>query len=70
MDRTEKGTPLETLTDTLIERVEKLVQANKEPLLSTTSASLAIGELAARTQALENALREIALEVQKQSARD
>jgi hypothetical protein len=58
----------ETLTDTLIERVDKLVQANKQPLHSTTSTTDAIGELAARTEALEKAVREIALEVQKLSA--
>jgi predicted sugar kinase len=51
----------------LIERVEKLVQANKEPILSTTAVSVAVGELAARTEALEKAVREIALEVQKLS---
>jgi hypothetical protein len=55
----------ETLTDTLIERVDKLVQASKEPILSTTPTTDAIGELAARTEALEKAVREIAAEVQK-----
>jgi hypothetical protein len=58
-----------TLTDTLIERVDKLVQASKEPILSTTPVSVAVGELAARTEALEKAVREIAVEVQKLSAR-
>jgi hypothetical protein len=58
----------EALTDTLLERVDKLVQASKQPLLSTTPTTDAIGELAARTEALEKALREIALEVQKLSA--
>ena len=57
--------PLETLTDTLVERVDRLVQAGKEPLLSTTPTSVAIRELAARSDALERAVREIALEVQK-----
>jgi hypothetical protein len=60
---------LETLTDSLIERVDKLVQAGKEPLLSTTSTSVAIRELIARSEALENAVRDIALEVQKLVAR-
>jgi len=66
---------LETLTDTLIERVDKLVQAGKpplewgSPLLSTTPTSIAVRELAAQTEALEKAVREIALEVQKLSAR-
>ena len=50
---------------TLIERVDKLVEASKQPLLSTTPTTDAIGELAARTKALESAMREIALEVQK-----
>jgi hypothetical protein len=64
---------VKNLTDTLLERVEKLVPANKpplewgNPLLSTTPTSVAIRELALRTEALENALREIALEVRKLS---
>jgi predicted sugar kinase len=56
---------LERLTDTLVERVDKLVQAGKEPLLSTTPTSVAIRELFGRIEALENAMREIALEVQR-----
>jgi hypothetical protein len=60
---------LETLTDSLIERVDRLVQAGKEPILSTTPTSVAIRELFFRTQALENSLREIAREVEKLSAR-
>jgi hypothetical protein len=65
---------LETLTDTLIERVDKLVQASKastewgSPLLSVTPTSIAIQQLAVLIEALENALHEIALEVQKLSA--
>lgn len=65
---------METLNDTLIERVEKLVQASKppaewgSPLLSATPAPMAIRALAAQIEALENAMREIALEVQKLSA--
>ena len=64
------------LTDTLIERVDKLVHPRNappewgNPLLSTTPTSLAIRDLAVRTEALENALREIALEVQKLSAQN
>ena len=61
-----------TLTETLMERVDKLVQPGKppewgHPLLSTTPTSLAIRELAVRVEALENAMREIAIEVQKLS---
>jgi hypothetical protein len=59
---------LETLADTLVDRVDKLVQAGTEPLLSTTPSSLAIRELFFRTEALENAVREIALEVERLSA--
>ena len=64
---------LESLTDTLMERVEKLVRPGKPPIewgsphLSTTPTSIAIEELALRTEALASALREIALEVQKLS---
>jgi hypothetical protein len=64
----ENSATLEALTDTLTERVDNLVQANKRPIQSTTPTTDAIGELAARTEALEKALREIALEVQKLSA--
>jgi hypothetical protein len=59
---------------TLVERVDKLVQTGKaplewgSPLLSTTPTSVAVRELAAQVEALENAVREIALEVQKLSA--
>jgi hypothetical protein len=66
--------PLETLTDTLMKRVDELVQPSKpelewgSPLLSTTPTSIAIHELAVRTEALANAVREIALEVHKLSA--
>jgi methyl-accepting chemotaxis protein len=59
---------VETVTETLSERVDRLVEASKERLLSTTPTSVAIHQLAARTEALENALREIALEVQELSA--
>ena len=60
---------MESLTDTLIERVEKLVPPKKpphewgSPVLSTTPTPLAIQDLALRLEALENAVREIALEV-------
>ena len=56
---------LEPLTTTLMERVGNLVAAGKEPLLTTTPTSVAIRELAARIEALENAVREIALAVHK-----
>jgi hypothetical protein len=65
---------VESLTDALMERVDKLVppagSQQREwgnPLLSTTPTSFAIRDLAMRVEALEQALREIALEVQKLS---
>jgi hypothetical protein len=66
---------MKTLTDTLMERVAQLVPARNtapewgSPILSTTPTPIAIRELAARTEALENAVREIAFEVQRLSAR-
>lgn len=62
------------LTDTLIERVDRLIEASKTPLewgnprLSMTPTPLAVRGLAQETSALERAVREIALEVQKLSA--
>jgi hypothetical protein len=58
-----------------MERVKRLLPPSEgapvwgSPLLSTTPRSLAIPQLAARVEALENAVREISLEVQKLSAR-
>ena len=60
---------MDTLTDTLVERVDKLVHAGREPLLSTTPTSVVIRELLSRTEALERAIGEIALEVQRLSVR-
>ena len=61
---------MKTLGETLIERVDKLIESQKgdRPILSTTATSAAIGELAARNEGLEKAIREIAVEVQKLSA--
>jgi hypothetical protein len=64
---------LETSTDTMMERVNSLVPPSKpvewgSPLHSTTPTSIAIHELALRTQALEHAVREIARELEKLSA--
>jgi hypothetical protein len=58
------------MANTLKKRVDRLVHPSKRPLewgnplLSTTPTSLAIQELALRIEALERAVREIALEVQ------
>lgn len=56
---------LETVTDTLIERIDDLLEADREPLLTTTPTSIWIRELAARNESLEKAVREIALELQR-----
>lgn len=62
--------------ETLIERVDELVQASTappewgSPHLSMTPTSIAIRELAKEIVALQSAVREIALEVQKLSAQD
>jgi hypothetical protein len=61
---------LETLTDTLIERVDSLLEVDREPLLSTSPISFWIGELVARNESLEKAVREIALELQMLRARE
>jgi len=55
-----------------MERVDELIQPRKplewgSPLVSTTPISVAVQELALRTEALAKAVREIALEVQKLS---
>lgn len=69
-------TPTEHLADTLIERVDSLIQARNAPPewghpgLSVTPRSLVIEQLNQRIEALENAMREIALEVQKLSDQD
>ena len=63
------------MTETLGKRVNELVSPSKttpewgSPLLSTTPTPIAIKELALRLEALEDAVREIALEVEKLSRR-
>ena len=61
-----------TVTDSLVERVDELVHQPSDrprvwgnPLLSTTPTSIAIQDLGLRLEALEDAVREIAVEVQK-----
>jgi hypothetical protein len=69
----EGRSPMKALTtQTLIERVDELIQPPSErplvwgnPLLSVTPASMAIRDIAIRTVALETAVREIAEEVQR-----
>jgi hypothetical protein len=61
---------------TLIERVDTLIQASRtppgwgSPHMSVTPTAMRINALAAEFAALQEAMREIALEVEKLSARD
>ncbi len=62
---------METLTDTLVDRVNALIQADKaphewgSPRVTATPTTVAIAQLATEVAALEAAVREIALEVQR-----
>jgi hypothetical protein len=59
----------ETLEDTLSARVDELIRSHKgQQLLSTTGSRGSIEELAARIEGLEQAIREIARDVQKVTA--
>ena len=64
---TESGS--ETLEATLYERVDEMLRSHKgQQLLSTTGSRGSIEELAARVEGLEQAIREIARDVQKVAA--
>ena len=60
---------METLDTTLYERVDTIICSHKgsgaQPLLATTNTHAAIQELIARSEGLEKAIREIALDLQK-----
>jgi CTP:molybdopterin cytidylyltransferase MocA len=63
---------MRTLDATLCERVDALIRSHKgsgaQPLLATTDTHSAIHELIARSEGLERAVREIALDVQRLEA--
>ena len=60
---------MKALDETLYERVDDLISSHKlEELRSTTGSRVLISELAMRSEGLEMAIREIALEVQRLSA--
>ena len=62
---------MEALDVSLYQRVEELIDSHKiEELRSTTGSRVLISELASRTEGLEMAIREIALEVEKLSSRE
>ena len=60
---------METLSATLLQRVDELIAASKadEAMLTTTPQSVLIGELAARTEGLEKAIRLLAAEIHERS---
>lgn len=60
---------MEVLDESLCARVDDLIRSHQhQQLLSTTGSRLSIEELAARSAGHDEALREIALEVQKLAA--
>ena len=60
---------MDTLSRALSERVDEVIRAHQtEPFLSTTGTRSAIDELVRRFAGLEEALREIALEVERIAA--
>jgi hypothetical protein len=68
----QEGRPMVSDTDALTERVDHLIHRKGEslvgwgnPLLSTTPTSMAIRDLAERIEVLEEAVREIALQMER-----
>ena len=58
-----------TAAEGLVARVDELIESHRcETLLSTTSASAAIGELVRRNEGLEQAIRALALAVEQLAA--
>ena len=64
----ESEAAMEGVYETLADRVDVLIGAHKNPLLTTSGTHGAITEILERLEGLENALREIALEVQEIAA--
>ena len=58
------------LDDTLLEKVERLVDVSRQPLRWTSSTTVVIAQLVERIEALEAALREIADTVSAPGATD
>lgn len=59
---------MQTVCETLYERVDKLIEADKGPLLAVMGTQAAIRELATRNRGLEKAVRELAAEVERLAA--
>ena len=69
VDPTREGAAVEGLIETLSGRVDGLIESHKsQKLLSTTGTRTSIDELARRLEGLEQALREVTLEVQRLAA--
>jgi predicted sugar kinase len=70
IDLSTKESGMDTVYATLYERVDELIRSHKDEhsVLSTAGTQVAIAELVARSEGLEQALREIALEVERLSA--
>ncbi len=58
------------LDDTLLEKVERLVDVSRQPLRWTSTTTVVIAQLVERIEALEAALREIADAVSASTATD
>ena len=65
-----KESGMDTVYATLYERVDELIRSHKSEhaVLSTAGTQVAIAELVARSEGLEQALREIAQEVERLGA--
>ena len=59
---------MEAVYETICERVDELINADKGPLLATTGTRAAVEELIVRSDRLEKAIREIARELQELAA--
>jgi hypothetical protein len=65
----EREDGMETLSDTLTQRVEGLLKSHHhEKLLTTTGTPTLVWELVERTEGLELVVRELALEVERLAA--
>ncbi len=61
-------TIMETLSETLTQRVDELIESHhRMGFLSTTGTRAAVEELIERNEGLEQAVRELAVEVQRLS---
>ncbi len=70
IDLSTKESGMDTVYATLYERVDELIRSHKSEhaVLSTAGTQVAIAELVARSEGLEQALREIAQEVERLGA--